>query len=214
VAGCLAATIDDLRPERRVLVAIDGPDAAGKSTLARAVAEQLRRPVVSTSIDGWHQPRAFRMRRGEESAEGCYRDSFDYEALAAQLLVPFRQGAADVTVALFDHACDRTDERRQAVQATSALLVDGVFLLRPELRAVWDLSVYLDVPESVTLARAAKRDSARLGDENKVLRRYRQRYLPGQAIYRRESCPRAVADIVIDHADVSDPQIARWTVRD
>ncbi len=154
------------------------------------------------------------MRRGKESAEGYYRDSFDYEALTGQLLVPFRLGAADVTVALFDHVCNRIHRRRQAVQAKSVLLVDGVFLLRPELRAAWELSVYLDVPESVTLARAAMRDSERLVDEDTVLHRYRQRYLPGQAIYRRECCPHDVADIVIDNADVANPQIVRWTVRD
>lgn len=40
----------------RLLVAVDGPDAAGKTTLARAVAERLVRPSLCVSIDGWHHP--------------------------------------------------------------------------------------------------------------------------------------------------------------
>jgi uridine kinase len=213
LAGRLAAVIDGLHPERRILVGIDGPDAAGKTTLARLVHEQLRRPSLPASIDAWHQPRDVRLRRGDESADGCYRDSFDYQALKAQLLTPFRAGASSVTVAAFDHVSDRVDVRTQSAGATTVLLFDGVFLLRPELRTVWDLSVYLHVPESVSIARAMTRDRAVLGDEDRVSQRYQRRYLPGQAIYRRESRPQDVADIVIDNSDASDPQILRWTPR-
>ena len=55
-----------------------------------------------------------------------------------------------------------------------------MFLLRPELAHRWDLSVYLHVPESVTLTRASVRDAEHLGGAEQVRRRYERRYLPGQ----------------------------------
>jgi len=72
-------------------VAIDGIDAAGKTTLAGELApliEAQGRPVIRASIDGFHHPRSIRYRRGPDSPEGYYQDSFDYTALRAVLLDP------------------------------------------------------------------------------------------------------------------------------
>ena len=89
--GELAGLI--LRVERGhpVRVAIDGPDAAGKTILADELAPQIERsgrPVIRASIDGFHRPRAERLARGPESPEGYLHDSFDYPALRADLLDP------------------------------------------------------------------------------------------------------------------------------
>ena len=59
------------------------PPAAGKTTLADELAVVLRaqgREVIRASTDGFHLPRSRSHRRDEYSAEGCYHDSFDYDA--------------------------------------------------------------------------------------------------------------------------------------
>lgn len=205
----LAALIDGL-PGDRVLVAFDGPDAAGKTTLAGAVAERLSRPTIRASVDGWHNPRQWRLRRGDESPEGYYRDSFDLDALQRDLLTPFRSGAPDVRPVAFDYQADKVVHQQQEVAPEAALLFDGVFLLRRELVASWDLSVYLHVPEQVTLARAVVRDRHLFGEEASVRRRYERRYLPGQALYREDASPMQVAHVVLDNSDWSDPVVLRW----
>ena len=70
----------------RVLVAFDGPDAAGKTTMANALVGQLPGQVVLASIDGFHHPRERRLRRGSLSPEEYYRDSFDKQGLRRLLL--------------------------------------------------------------------------------------------------------------------------------
>jgi uridine kinase len=70
----------------RTLIAIDGPDAAGKTSLADRLARVVPLPAVRASLDGFHRPRAVRYARGELSAEGYYRDSFDYQALVDDCL--------------------------------------------------------------------------------------------------------------------------------
>lgn len=211
LADRLAEAIETLLVGRRVLVAFDGPDAAGKTTLAHAVAERLVRPSVCVSIDSWHHPRDVRLRRGDESPEGYYLDSFDHDALVHECLQPFASGARQVRSARFDHRTDREVEVHQQVAVDTALLVDGVFLLRPELRAWWDLRVYLHVPESVSIERAVVRDRDLLGSEEDVRRRYERRYLPGQALYRQAAAPLDAADVLVDSTDPRDPRVLRWT---
>jgi uridine kinase len=211
VVDRLARAVDELHPGRRVLIALDGPDASGKTTLAQTIQTRVRRPLLSASIDRWHSPREVRLRRGSESPEGYYRDSFDYLALTQRLLEPFRRGATKVSVGCFDYRSDHADQKTATVQPTTALLFDGVFLLRPELSAFWDLTVYLHVPESVTLTRAIARDSNPLGGSDHVHRRYQRRYLPGQAMYRALASPCNRADIVIDNSRPDDPVVLRWS---
>ena len=184
----LAVLIRGLRPGGRVLVGVDGPDAAGKTTFARNLTDVLDRIVIQASIDAWHRPGAERMHRGAMSPEGYYRDSFDHEALASKLLDPFASGRDTVSTAHFDHRSDsKAPEAATRLRPDAVLLFEGVFLLRPELRDRWDLVIHLHVPESVTLARAAERDIGVFGDLEAVRSRYEQRYLPGQELYRAEA---------------------------
>ena len=213
LADGLAELIDARSVGHRLLVAVDGPDAAGKTTLARAVSERLGRPSLCVSIDGWHHPREHRVRRGAESAEGYYLDSFDVDGLVAGCLAPFASGSRRIRTARFDHVADTAVEMWLEVAADAALIVEGVFLLRPELRGWWDLSVYLHVDEAVTLSRAVVRDLPLLGSEDEVRRRYSRRYLPGQAIYREVAAPLDVADVLVDNTDPAQPRVLRWPKR-
>lgn len=151
--AALAAVVERLaRTRRRVLVAVDGPDAAGKTTLADSLAEGLRVPAVRAGVDGFHRPRSVRYGRGTDSPEGYYRDSFDHQALAGKLLRPFATGVPGVRTACFDHVTDEAVGRDAAVPEVAVLVVDGVFLLRPELRQWWHLAVYRAEAEPLSYA--------------------------------------------------------------
>ena len=193
-------------------VAIDGVDASGKTTLAGELAPLLvecGHPVVRASIDGFHRSRAERYRRGPDSPEGYYHDAFDYPALRESLLLPLGPGGSRrIRRAVFDLATDRpmpTDE--EVTPEDAILLLDGVFLLRPELYDLWDLRIFVDVPFEVALARAAQRDLALFGSAEAVIARYQRRYIPGQRLYLREARPRERADVVVDNTDLERPRL-------
>ena len=180
----LADRIEAVRRPRPVRVAIDGVDAAGKTTLADELGSVLRRrgrEVVHASIDDFHRPRAERYRRGALSPEGYYRDSFDYEALRKTL--------------------------RAHSSQDSILLVDGVFLLRPELVEHWDLRIFVSVEPEEALRRALERDAALFGSREEAERRYRLRYQPGQRLYFAEARPLDAADVVVVNDDPATPAI-------
>lgn len=139
LAALLVRRIEALRRDQpRYTVALDGPDAAGKTTLATALVARI----------GEVPPRA-------------------------------------------------------------VLVLDGVFLQLPALRPYWDLVVYLHVSPELSRERGMARD-ARRGDSLEDLKiRYRDRYLPGQAMYRAECNPEASADILADMTDPTNPTVVR-----
>ena len=195
-------------------VAVDGPDAAGKSTLATELAASLAgvRETILASVDGFHQPRQARHRRGSLSAEGYYEDSFDYDAVLRALLRPLSpNGSRRYRTAVFDHRVDAAmNQKFQQAPPGAVLLFDGVFLLRPRLRDHWDLSIFVDVSPDEALRRALVRDAELLGGVEVVRDRYRRRYLPGQQLYRAEAAPTLRADVVIDNEDPAWPRVLKW----
>lgn len=199
------------RRHQRVVVAIDGPDGAGKTTLADQLAGRLSIPTVRTSIDGFHRARELRYQRGELSAPGYYLDSFDYPTLLDECLLPFLRGQSQVRTVAYDHRGNTAaGDDEVVVPARAVLVVDGVFLLRPELRDLWTLSVYLRVSPGETLRRAHRRDLELFGSAEEIGRRYLGRYLPGQSLYRQQADPEGVADILVDNERPQAPVIERW----
>lgn len=211
VIAALCDRILALKGGRPAAVAIDGPDAAGKTTFADALVAPLQTrgaTVVRASVDDFELPRARRHARGRYSAKGYYRDSFDYEALKALLLDPLASGAAPALVRTraFDLGSDRPVAARPvAVPARGIVLVDGVFLQRPELAHYWDLAVYLEVSEEESMRRALVRAG---GDSLELRRLHEARYLAGHRLYRDEVDPCAAA-IVIDNGDLRAPVVLR-----
>jgi uridine kinase len=208
----LAARIGRLKRDHPVRVAIDGVDAAGKTTLADELATALGasgRQIIRASIDGFHNPASVRKRRGPLSSEGYFHDSFDLTALRESLLNPLGTGGSRIfTRVVFDF---RTDQAVRApvehASEDSILVVDGVFLLRDELRDGFDYSVFVRAGFDVTVARAEVRDLDLFGSVENIRRRYAERYVPGQRLYLETVKPESRASVVIDNNDPLRPEV-------
>lgn len=213
--GRLAGAVESVAAAHPLRVAVDGPPAAGKTTLADELAVLLRsrgRAVIRASAEGFHLPRAQRYRRGEFSAEANYRDSFDYGALCRVLLDPLGPGGdRRYRHAVYDPGTDTVVSPPTATApADAVLLLDGVFLLRPELAGRWDLSIFVSAAFGRVLDRARVRDLARLGSAAAVERRFRARYLPAQELYFAEARPADHADVIVRN---DEPLRPAWEVR-
>ena len=193
----------------RVAVGIDGPDAAGKSTLADHLAGRLTSTVIRASVDDFQRPREQRYGRGRRSPQGYYLDAFDYTAVQRELIDPFLSGANRVRTATFDYRSNATIEAEATAPNRCLLIVDGVFLHRRELCAAWTLSLYLHVNDDECVRRAKQRDDAP-GGEDEIERLYRERYLPAQLLYREAVKPTQVAHITLDNNDPQHPVILNW----
>jgi uridine kinase len=209
----LAAIILEKQKDSPVLVGIDGVDASGKTTFAEELVNELKgsgRPIIRASIDGFHNPKSVRYTKGENSPEGYYSDSFNHRAIADVLLDPLSSGKLQYKTAVFDY---RTDSEVvlpvQTATNDSILIMEGIFLFRPELVDYWDIKIFVDVDFKITVKRAVTRAAEReyIGAEQEILDKYEKRYIPGQQLYFEKAQPKEKADIIIDNSDFENPVI-------
>ncbi|GIJ76609.1 uridine kinase [Micromonospora phaseoli] len=191
-------------------VAVDGPDASGKTMFANELAAEVQasgRPVVRVSLDDFHNPRAIRYQYGRESPEGYWQHAFNYPRFRSDVLEPFRPGGTRLhRPAAHDLATDAPLDPEPLTAAPAAvLIVDGLFLQRDELVTAWDLSVFLDVPFAETARRMAMRDGTDPDPAHPSIRRY----VEAQRIYFEACTPHDRADVHIDNQDLNAPRIIR-----
>jgi uridine kinase len=206
----LAARVLALDEEAPRAVAVTGMSCAGKTTLAdevAAVVDGAGRPVVRVAYDDFHHPRARRYRRGRLSAQGYLDDAFDPEALRRLVLDPVAAGGPAVVPASYDLAGDVPVEPAPVpVGPGSVALVEGSFLLVPQLAACWDLSVLVVADPAQVLERAVVRDGD-LGTPEQVREMYLRRYLAAESMHQERDDPWSLADVVVD---LTDPSTPRW----
>ena len=212
--GRLAGAIQTVKVAHPIRVAIDGPPASGKTTLADEVAGLLRgwgRNVIRATVDDFIFPRERRYRRGEFSAEGCYFDAHDIETLKRVLLDPLGPGGdRRFQHKSYDHTADvALSPPVTTAHADAVLIFDGVFLMRPELVDRWDLRILVSTELEKTVCRALIRDGPGSSAAD-VERRWRERYIPSQRLYFGLTRPATHADFVL-HND--EPERPSWQVR-
>jgi len=210
----LAEVILNTKRHHPVRVGIDGVDASGKTTLANLLADYLKSQnvdIIRASIDGFHNPKTIRYQKGRNSPEGYYKDSFNNQAIVDNLLAPLgNNGNLEYKKAIFDFKTDsEVVSPVETAKKDSILIMDGVFLVRPELVDYWDLKIFIEADFKITVSRASKRDGYYLGSEQEILDKYNQRYVPGQQLYFKEAKPQEKADIIIENSDFENPVIKK-----
>jgi len=210
----LARLIQQHKPDSRPLVVgITGMDTSGKSEMTRALSKELdsaSQHIQLIHIDDFHRPRAQRYRTQLPEPVQYYDHSIDFERAAADVLRPIRaNGELKTTLTLLDLPSDTwTLERSYSVTEQTIVLLEGVFLFRPEVRDLVDLFIYLHVEERVVLERGRLRDVPSQGEE--VMRKYHTKYLPAQRSYLAAHTPESNAHVIIDNSIWEHPTITKW----
>jgi uridine kinase len=210
----VAKAVCRLPADRVVRVGVDGVDGAGKTCFADELAGRIHargRATIRASVDGFHNPRAIRYRKGRGSPDGFFEDSYDYARLRAVLLDPLGPGGSGrYRVAAFDHRADApVHAPEHHVPPGSILVFDGIFLHRPELRACWDYSVFLEVAFAVSIPRGAQRGEGSPDPDAPENRRY----IEGQKLYLRACEPMRHASVTINNDDLLAPYVVDPTGR-
>lgn len=199
-----------------LIVGIDGKDASGKTTFANNLAITLQkltdRKIIRVSLDDFFHPRANRSHQADQ-AKGCYEDTFNIEGIITYLLAPLKKNGR-YTQKIFDYESDSHIEVVVSQAPADAIVViDGVFLQRPEFRDFWDYTVLLEVSDEMAIKRGSFRDAVRIGDVESAKQKYINRYIASQKIYYDECHPKERASIVINNSDYDNPAILDRPIR-
>lgn len=174
VVDALADALTALPLGHPTRVAVDGRSAAGKTTLADELAVAVRargREVPRASIDDFHRPgHNCRSRRGGWTPQSYYDEGYDYDAFRDLLPRPLGPGGnRRCRPALVDSFQDAwLPEAWREVDTQAVVIVDGAFLLRPELADHWDSIIWLEIDHETMVERARRRDAAWVGSADVI----------------------------------------------
>lgn len=208
--------IKKIKCEKPLMVAFDGVDTSGKTTLADNVYTSMKKQniynPVRVQIDKFHNPKEIRVQKGDLSPEGFFLDSFNIPAIFDNVIIPIKNGADSIISGIYDYKTDNPIlYSKIPVDMNSVILFDGIFMHRDELFEQWDLSIFLDVTFETVLSRAISRDLHLFGSEENIKNRYEEKYIPGEKIYLNTCNPKERASLVVDNNDFKSPVILkRW----
>lgn len=177
----------------RTMVAVDGRHDAGQEEFADALAKILSArgaKVFNARMGDFFHPRSVRERATGLDGEAHYCEAYDYSLLRRVLVDPFHtSGSTSFVLTGFDEVRDEPVYQPKWMSAgpDAILIVDGVFLHRPELSGMWNYSIWLDTPVSESEDPVEVRNSA--SDE----------------AYLAEAKPGEAASAVIDNEDPKSP---------
>ena len=198
--------------DQPLVVGINGVDGSGKTQFTKNLLSYLDQ-AVCIHIDDFHNPKSYRYQRGEQSPEAYYYDSINYNRFANEALHPIKHTEkypVRIKSKLLDLAIDQEDHQFVDVFGNSIVLVEGVFLFRPEIVQFLDLKIFIECSFDITLERMKQRDvedKNNLKALNDYAKRTQKKYTPGQKLYFKDVSPQSIADIVVDNNDFNSPKI-------
>ena len=143
-----------LATKRPYLVGIDGLSAAGKSTLAANLQEQLNDLIVV------HKDDFYRVMdetiRAKLNAEEGYHQYNDWQRLRDQVLIPISTGHNSF-YQRYDWPTGKLAETIE-VLPTGIIVVEGVSSIRPELRDYYDLTIWVETSNTQRYYRQIERN--------------------------------------------------------
>ena len=134
----------------RIVIAIDGRCAAGKTTLADALAKKLGAAVFH--VDDFFLPRNQRTKKKLSECAG----NIDRERLIREVLVPLHEGKS-VSYRKYNCKTDKM-QKKITVPAHKISIVEGSYALHPDFCDYYDVKVFLDIDAALQKERVTSRE--------------------------------------------------------
>ena len=179
---------------RPFVVAIDGLSGAGKTTLVSHLNGES--DLLVLHIDDYIVERAKRYETGQSEPTEYYALQWDVSRLERELFRPLTEGVTKLVLPRYDQERDVITEQVVDVSSAHTVVVEGIFLQRPEWQPYFDYVIYLDCPREVRYERVLNRDTY-LGNPAERLAKYKRRYWPGEDLYLERIDPKNTAHIVL-----------------
>ena len=186
---------------RSLLVGVSGIDGCGKGYFATQLRAHLALGGVipaMLNVDGWlNLPH----KRFDQNAPAVnfYENAIRLDQFFNQLILPLRDRRSVHLVADFVEET-ASDYRKHSYdyEDVSVVLVEGIFLFKPQYRKYFDLAIWIDCSFPTALARAIDRAQEGLSPAN-TIEAYDTIYFPAQRIHLAQDKPRENADLIFEN---------------
>jgi uridine kinase len=149
--------------QRPVTIAVAGGTGSGKTTISNAILERVgSQNIAYLPHDAYYRDLAdIPVLNGE-------RPNFDhphaYESTLLTEHVRQLQAGHDVQIPIYDFTRDARTDHTQLVRAQPIILVEGILIFaEPDLRALFDVKIFVDTDADLRLIRRLRRDIAERG---------------------------------------------------
>ena len=132
------------------VIVVSGFGGAGKTTLAIKLAKSLGQADII------HLDDFIINRLTERSPDWA---GFDWERLTNEVLLPASRRQKKIEYGIYDWVKNKVLEKR-ILHLKKYIIIEGVGLIKKQLKKYFDVSVWIDIPLKVASERGKKRDSA------------------------------------------------------
>lgn len=169
-------------------LAIDGPSASGKSTLARRISKSIKKSSI-IHVDDFYETST--QRKNQITNKTLHGIEFDLERLKQQVFDPiaFRKSA---NYQIYNWTADRLTDMR-IIQPVGLIIVEGIYSLRQDLQNYYDFKIWLEVPKELCEERVLERDRVGIGNYHN----WKNDYRPAEEQYVKLQNPGNSADLVL-----------------
>lgn len=188
-------------PSGRAVIAIDGPGASGKSTLAGHLSDLLPRSQV-VHVDDFYLPSVERGSRLGEIGQ-----LFDLPRLARQVVGPVTDSGLASRYQRYDWNIDVLADWIE-IPAEADVIVEGVYSFETTLRPFYSFSIFCRTDSDTRLARGVLRD----GEEARSM--WTDVWMPAEEAYIAEQRPDLAADLLLDGKGDGGPDPVFRVVRE
>jgi len=189
-------TITGSKPSTK-LIAIVGPTASGKTSLANKLAKKLGKSNTAIiSQDQYYKDWTHLPFKEREKINFDHPNSFDFKMMTVMLRR--LQRCEPVEIPQYSYKFHKRLTKHYPLSAKRYIIVEGLLVLHKKpLRDLFDIKIYVDVDKATSLARRIKRDVRMRGETvESVCKRYFEDVLPMQERY--VELQKKWADVIIN----------------
>ena len=189
ILACIKAKYEKYRSiNQSFVIGINGIDCSGKTTFAKLVSKYFTHYKIENvclDIDNFNNPAI-----ESETYKAFVSGSWDEEDLNKyyELIINFS---------------DATRAVSESKKKYSLVILDGIFIYKPQLVDIFDLKIYLDIDISLGRKRFAKRRSIKR--DKRPFDIYDEIWMLSHLRYESEVHPKRISDLVIDYNAESQP---------
>ena len=141
-----------------LIIGIAGGSGSGKTTVVKAITDQLKEKVVVIPQDSYYKDSSHLPLEERQKVNFDHPDSIDF-ALLRQQIQELREGKTIEQPVYSYLTCSRSKTETVTVKPAEVIIIEGILIFTcPELRKLMDIKLFVDADDDDRLMRVMARD--------------------------------------------------------